>query len=58
MLGGGEACAPKDLDEKMEHSRLHYCQIIECGVGVWGRGYVQRNGKGREKKIVESKVNF
>lgn len=34
MLGGGEACAPKDLDEKMEHSRLHYCQIIECGVGV------------------------
>lgn len=47
----------KDLDEEMEHSRLYYARSLGMG-WVCGGESTQGNGKGREKKIVESKVNF
>lgn len=56
MVDDGEVCAPKDF-EKMEHSKLHYCQIIECRWVCEGESPYKEMGK-REKKIVESKVNF
>lgn len=51
MVDDGEVCAPKDLDEKMEHSRLHYCQIIECGCVCEGESPYKEMGKREKRKL-------